>query len=63
MVERSIDGPTVRNIVLFAVVIFPWYVDDFFYMASETAEDWLVADYVSKLAPLILVFVVLACPP
>ena len=58
MLEKSIDGPTVRNIVLFAIVIFPWYVNDFFYMASETAEDWLVADYVSKLAPLILVFAV-----
>ncbi len=56
--------PSRQYAILFLLVLAPFFLNDFAFMASQTAEQWLAADYGSKAVALALIaaFAVLRRP-
>ena len=48
------ERPTRKHQVLFLLVLAAFFLKDFVFMASQTAEEWLAADYGSKIVGLLL---------
>ena len=48
------EYPSRQYLFLFALVLAPFFLNDFVFMASQTAQQWLVADYGSKTVALVL---------
>jgi uncharacterized protein len=51
-------APPVRDLALFAFVAAPFFLNDFLFIASQTAAQWLAADYGSKVLALAVLFAV-----
>ena len=51
-------APPVRDLALFALVAAPFFLNDFLFIASQTAGQWLAADYGSKVLALAILFAV-----
>ena len=51
------ERPSQQYLVLFLLVLAPFFLNDFAFMASRTAEQWLAVDYGSKTAALFLIAV------
>ena len=47
--------PSRQYAILFLLVLAPFFLNDFAFMASRTAEQWLAADYGSKAVALVLI--------
>jgi len=60
--RRSVDDPRERagrsDLVLVALAAAPFYVNDLLFIASRTVEQWLFADYGSKVLALALLLAV-----
>ena len=48
-----------RDIFLFLLVVAPYYLNDFVFIATKTASQWLAADYASKFLGLMIVIAIL----
>jgi membrane protease YdiL (CAAX protease family) len=53
MMAKS-EYPSRQYLFLFALVLAPFFLNDFAFMASQTAAQWLAADYGSKTVALVL---------
>ena len=49
------ERPSRQYWVLFLLVLAPFFLNDFAFMASQTAAEWLAADYGSKIVALALI--------
>ena len=48
-----------RDLFLFVLAVTPFYLNDFVFIATETAPQWLAADFAFRFLGLMIIFVIL----